>query len=336
MQRIVLRKRLLNRRKRGCKHIPSFIFSLFSLKKRLFLSFFLFIFFSFYFFPDSVPTVVKVDVNRLPRIDTFSRTDVIFHQLDKAVEDNEKEIFKGKDFFLEFFMYRCQKDETVIPLSSDMGIPYDTIATLNGISDYTVSMKGRAIIVPSVKGIFIAEKPQTAIEILLSREFASECKNNPVIYEINGRRFFFLAGKRFSPTQRAFFFDLSFRLPLDKKVISSDYGYRMSPVYGRWKFHKGVDFAAPEGDDVFAAKRGEVKFVAKNDSVFGNYIIIAHTDGLTSVYAHLSKIFVEKGQTVSGGQIVGRVGQTGMVTGPHLHFEIRRGGEAENPMQFLK
>ncbi|MBD5409161.1 MAG: M23 family metallopeptidase [Treponema sp.] len=276
-------------------------------------------------------------MNRLPRIENLSRRkDAIFEQFCQTLDDNEKEIVAGRDFFLEFFVYRCQKDETVIPLSSDMLILYDTIATLNGVSDSTVSMKGRDIIIPSVKGIFIAEKPQTAIEILLSREFASECENNSVIYEINGRRFFFLAGKRFSPTQRAFFFDVNFRLPLDTKVISSDYGYRMSPVYGRWKFHKGVDFAAPEGDDVFAAKRGEVKFVAKNDSVFGNYIIIAHTDGLTSVYAHLSKIFVEKGQTVSGGQIVGRVGQTGMVTGPHLHFEIRRGGEAENPMQFLK
>lgn len=327
---------MLNRRKRGCAYIPSFIFGLFCLKKRIFLSFLLFPFLSSYFFPDAVPVVVKVDVNRLPRIESFSRKDVIFQQLCQAVEDNEKEIFAGRDFSLEFFVYRCQKDETVIPLSSDMLVPYDTIATLNDISDSSVSMKGREIIVPSVKGIFIAEKPRNAIEILLSREFSSECQNSPEIYEINGRRLFFLAGKRFSGTQRAFFFDLNFRLPLDTKVISSDYGYRMSPVYGRWKFHKGVDFAAPEGDDVFAAKRGEVKFVARNDSVFGNYIIIAHSDGLTSVYAHLSKILVEKGQVVSGGQIVGRVGQTGMATGPHLHFEIRRGGEAENPMQFLK
>ena len=306
-----------------------------TLAKKLFLLYFFF-FFHFPFFSEGVPPVVKIDTQRLPKIESLSRKDLVFVQLGQSMEYNEKQIAAGRDSFCEFYIYICPKDEPLIFLASDMLVPYDTLATLNGISDASVSMKGREIIVPSVRGVFVAEKPRNSIEILLSREFASECKEGSRVFEIHGRRLFFLEGKRFTSTQRAFFLDVSFHLPLDKKIVSSDYGYRVSPVYGRWKFHKGVDFAAPEGDDVYAAKRGEVKFLAQNDAVFGNYIIISHSGGLTSVYAHLSKILVEEGQPVSGGQIVGKVGQTGMATGPHLHFEIRKDGEAENPMQFLK
>lgn len=86
---------------------------------------------------------------------------------------------------------------------------------------------------------------------------------------------------------------------------------------------------------MYACKGGTVSLAVRNDAIFGNYIIISHSGGLTSVYAHLSKISVRQGQTVRSGQTIGEVGQTGAATGPHLHFEIRRNGKATDPEELL-
>ena len=111
---------------------------------------------------------------------------------------------------------------------------------------------------------------------------------------------------------------------------------RKNPFSGKWKNHKGVDFAAAEGTPVRAVKNGTVSFVKKNDTTFGNYIILKHEDNsMTSVYAHMSRLAASEGDPVRRGDIIGYVGSTGMATGPHLHFEIRFGGVAEDPEKLL-
>ncbi len=124
-------------------------------------------------------------------------------------------------------------------------------------------------------------------------------------------------------------------LPLKNVQITSKFGYRNSPIYKRWKFHNGIDFAAKEGTEVFACKSGKVATVLKNDPTFGNCIVLSHEKGLTSVYAHLSKINVKKGDIIQGGKVIGLTGKSGAVTGPHLHFEVRENGKATNPLDYL-
>ena len=124
--------------------------------------------------------------------------------------------------------------------------------------------------------------------------------------------------------------------PLDFYWLSSDFGVRKSPFGGEQQFHKGIDMAAPEGTKVYACKAGSVISTVYMDKTFGNYIVIKHPNGLTSIYAHLSKIQVENGEKVTTGQQIGLVGKTGKVTGPHLHFEIRQGGKAEDPRLKLR
>ena len=103
----------------------------------------------------------------------------------------------------------------------------------------------------------------------------------------------------------------------------------------RWgKMHKGTDFAGETGESVKAADSGTVKF-AGNDESFGNFIIIDHKNGYETYYAHLSDIYVSDGEKVKSGQVIGAVGSTGNSTGPHLHFEIRKNNEAENPMNYI-
>ena len=110
-----------------------------------------------------------------------------------------------------------------------------------------------------------------------------------------------------------------------------------TPVSGEWKNHNGIDLAAAEGTPVYAIKDGTNALCYENDEVFGNYIILTHDDGaLTSVYAHLSKINISMYDSVKKGDIIGYVGSSGMATGPHLHFEIRKDGVPYNPSSSLK
>jgi len=109
--------------------------------------------------------------------------------------------------------------------------------------------------------------------------------------------------------------------------ITSRFGWR-----GR-DWHPAVDIAAPEGTPVRAADSGVVTF-AGWEAGYGRLIIIDHGDGLTTRYGHLSRILVQPGDRVERGQVIGSVGQTGRATGPHLHFEVRIGGEARNPLQY--
>lgn len=282
---------------------------------------------------------VQVNVGMLPEIQKLSRTDVVFRQFEEVVSYNDKiqaDETKRDQLEEEFYVYKADRYDDLLSVCAMANIPYDTIATLNGFSDTSVRLGGRRIILPTVKGVFIPLNPNGTVELLLCREFESEVANSKkMCYIIGNRKLYFLPGKRFTSTQRAFFLDSTIRMPLDTIQVSSDYGYRNSPVYNRWKFHKGVDFAAAEGTPVYACKSGTVALAVKNDPTFGNYVIVSHSSGMTSVYAHLSKLSVAKGDVIHGGKVIGYVGQTGAATGPHLHFEIRQNGVATDPGDLL-
>jgi len=111
-------------------------------------------------------------------------------------------------------------------------------------------------------------------------------------------------------------------------TINSGFGPRGSG------FHDGIDIAAPEGTPIMAIEAGEVIY---SDQLrgYGNMVILRHAGGIVSVYAHNESNLVRDGQTVARGEVVARVGSTGRVTGPHLHFEIRRNNTAQDPLRYL-
>lgn len=124
-------------------------------------------------------------------------------------------------------------------------------------------------------------------------------------------------------------------LPVKNAVLGSSFGPRIDPIAGLRARHDGLDFAAETGAPVVAAADGVVLIAAPHPE-FGNMIDIDHGDGLISRYAHLSRIDVVPGSLVRRGDNIGAVGSTGRSTGPHLHFEVRMLGVAQNPAHFLK
>lgn len=128
-------------------------------------------------------------------------------------------------------------------------------------------------------------------------------------------------------------------LPGGYNTISSLAGGRIHPVTGKPGNHAGIDIPAPSGTNIYAAKSGVVIHAAKGTGSswsYGNYVIVSHSDGTSTLYAHMSRIGCKEGQTVKQGDVVGYVGTTGRSTGNHLHFEIRSGSTRKDPVNYFK
>ena len=123
--------------------------------------------------------------------------------------------------------------------------------------------------------------------------------------------------------------------PVSGYTISSPFGYRKSPTAGASTNHKGVDMACPSGTPIYATRAGTVTVASYQAGGAGYYVSINHGDGFASIYMHMTRYVVSKGQSVTQGQLIGYVGSTGNSTGPHLHFGVSYGGTYVNPMAYL-
>jgi murein DD-endopeptidase MepM/ murein hydrolase activator NlpD len=123
-------------------------------------------------------------------------------------------------------------------------------------------------------------------------------------------------------------------MPVEAPYQASSFGRRIDPFTGQWAMHEGIDFLADHSSPVVAAAGGVVQFAGLHPQ-YGMMIDIDHGDDLVTRYAHLSKLFVKEGDVVVRGRRVALSGSTGRSTGPHLHFEVRFRGAAQNPAKFL-
>ena len=123
-------------------------------------------------------------------------------------------------------------------------------------------------------------------------------------------------------------------MPVKAPYNASAYGRRVDPFTGQWAMHEGIDFLADSGSPIAAAAAGVVVFAGFHPQ-YGYMVDIDHGNDLVTRYAHQSKLFVKEGDVVQRGRKIGEVGSTGRSTGPHLHFEVRYRGAAQNPAKFL-
>ena len=117
-------------------------------------------------------------------------------------------------------------------------------------------------------------------------------------------------------------------------VITSACGNRINPILGKRENHNGLDIAVAEGTDIVAVKSGRVTEV-RTSATYGKLLKYETEDGYTVMYAHLSKVLVKPGESVKQGQVVAKSGNTGLSTGPHLHYSLWKGDELLDPMDFL-
>lgn len=117
--------------------------------------------------------------------------------------------------------------------------------------------------------------------------------------------------------------------------IASGFGLRIDPVYKTTKFHKGLDFTAPQGTPIYATADGTVSKSEYNATGFGNHVVIDHGYGYETLYGHMVRIKAQAGQAVKRGELIGWVGTTGKSTGPHCHYEVHKNGEAVDPVYYF-
>ena len=165
---------------------------------------------------------------------------------------------------------------------------------------------------------------------ILSAEFNNNRKTfNAIWFEQPGKKgdYFTLDGQS---TQKTFLSS-----PLAFSRLSSGYGMRFHPISGKRKAHLGVDYAAPTGTPVRTVGDGRVRFAGWQGG-YGKVVFVDHSNGQSTVYAHLSRINVRMGQYLDKGERIGAVGSTGASTGPHLHFEFRVNGRHQNPLAMVR
>jgi murein DD-endopeptidase MepM/ murein hydrolase activator NlpD len=121
----------------------------------------------------------------------------------------------------------------------------------------------------------------------------------------------------------------------DLDRVSSGFGYRIDPLYKTVKFHPGLDFTAPQGTPVYATADGVIRVAGNLGNGYGNHIVIDHGYSYNTLYGHLYRLKVKRGQAVKRGEVIGYVGNTGKSTGPHLHYEVIKGRKHLDPIYFF-
>ncbi|MBN2352585.1 MAG: M23 family metallopeptidase [Spirochaetales bacterium] len=275
-----------------------------------------------------------------PRLACLKSSDILFLQLQDDIRTYYHATGYGKDRqfpALSFFAYTRQKDDTIFSLAARLNLPYETIATCNGLSQTGDFLERAEILIPNTPGIFVPDNPANALEEMMysSRDGSGEPSEKIVIRHHNSvRQYFFFRGARFNALERAYFLRIIFHFPLEHAVRSSDFGPRPDPFTGRLSFHYGIDLAASLGSPVHAAREGVVKETGYNES-YGKFVLVSHPGGYETRYGHLSVIVVKNSEKVTSSTVLGKVGMTGHTTGPHLHFEILKNGKPIDPSTFL-
>lgn len=264
--------------------------------------------------------------------------DVLYQQHQADIREYYRTVSSGEQLGpLSIYRYeRSEEQQSLIALAARFSLPYSTLATLNRLPHATIPADRTYILVPNMPGLFVPYEPQNQLERLMTevRSAHDSARQVTVQTERGTARFHFHPGADFDRVERLAFLNILFRRPVKDVEISSHFGNRRSPITGRPSFHGGVDFVADVGTPVVASRDGQVAEVG-SDNKYGNYVLLRHDAGFASFYAHLDNATVELNQQVTSGTIIGQIGMSGQTTGPHLHFEIRVDGEAQNPVRYL-
>jgi lipoprotein NlpD len=203
--------------------------------------------------------------------------------------------------------YVVRAGDTLEELARTQRIPLEDLAEVNGLAMDAPLSEGQVI--------FVLASDPGALAALPTATEPAERPPAAIVRQV----------PEASPEQKE-----ELRWPLPEGRITSAFGKR----WGRK--HEGIDLAAPTGTPVLAAREGRVLYAGSSLQGYGNMVVLQHANDLLTAYAHNSELLVRVGDRVRAGQTIARVGQSGRATGPHLHFEVRRGHVPLNPLRFLE
>jgi murein DD-endopeptidase MepM/ murein hydrolase activator NlpD len=234
--------------------------------------------------------------------------------------------------------YKVKKGDTLSEIARGQELSLGTLIACNSITNARRLREGEILRIPNMDGIPYTVKTGDN----LSGISASSGVPLAVILDVNDLESdiispganLFLPGVRMPQEEIRLALGESFIYPI-RGILTSPYGWRIDPIAKVERFHSAIDLAAPLGTPVRAAMDGKVSRVAVN-SVYGIYIILTHSGGYQSLYAHLSAASVKQGAPVIQGAKIGEVGSTGYSTGYHLHFGVFRNNKAINPLEVLQ
>lgn len=276
-----------------------------------------------------------------PRIERLSSNDPVYRQLQADIRDFYVQSARAEENPLpaappSIYAYEVQENEDFLRVQARLTLPQSTLITLNRLESANVD-PGTVLLVSNTPGLFVASSPRNELEDYLRESRRAELEDGiRVNLTIDGvaTSFVFLPGADFRSDERLVLLGLRFRNPVPFAEITSLFGPRVDPFTGRRAMHRGVDLSAPVGTPIYAARGGTV--VDRGyDRVYGLYVVIAHEQNYQTYYGHLDTAVVELQDAVSSGMMIGTVGDSGLSTGPHLHFEIRASGRHRDPLRLV-
>ncbi|MCR4741657.1 MAG: M23 family metallopeptidase [Treponema sp.] len=265
------------------------------------------------------------------------------------VENSEKleeELVKSEttqeESLITYETYRVKKGDMIGYIADEFGITQDTIISVNNIKQSRLIQVGQYLKIPSMTGIIYTikktgETPATIAEKYeIDAEKCAKVNAMAVNTELTAGASIFVPDAELDWTTRQEINGDLFHRPIHARYwLSSPYGWRDSPFNtGKRSFHGGIDMACSKGTPIYASLDGVVTATGYN-ATYGNYVIVAHHSGYKTLYAHMSAITCRKGNFVYTNTMIGRVGSTGMSTGPHLHFTVYKNGKTVNPSLLL-
>lgn len=239
---------------------------------------------------------------------------------------------------LRFISYTVKPGDTISEIAQEYGVKDETIISFNGVEDARLIQPGRKLEIPTVNGILYRVRPGDTLAGIANNHNV-DVQNILDINHLTSSVIFpnqelFLPGAHMNTYAYRKALGTLFIWPT-RGVITSTFGMRRDPFTGLLSFHNGVDIANSIGTPVDAAMDGRV-IVIGTDRTYGRYILVDNGGGYRTLYAHLSAWTVRRGMRVRSGQEIGRIGDTGLSTGPHLHFSIFKDFVPVNPMIYLR
>ncbi len=233
--------------------------------------------------------------------------------------------------------YTIQRGDSISRIAASRSLSMDALIALNGISNAKRIREGTVLRIPNMDGIpYTVQRGDSLSKISAKFEVPLEAilDANDITSETLA-----LGASLFIPGARMARDDLKkalgefFLYPTSGR-LTSPFGWRNDPFTGVRRHHAAIDLASPTGTPIKSSADGTVS-IAGTNATYGKYVIISHSGGFNTLYAHLNSIYVNKGARVLQGSVIGEVGNTGYSTGPHLHFAVFRNGRAINPMDYL-